>query len=238
MRIVAPNPSAYTLEGTNTYVARGWVVDPGPRDAGHLEAVLRAAGGRIEGIAITHGHPDHDEGAPALAELAGGVPVVRPRDGEEVGPFRALATPGHAQDHVALVLGRVCFSGDAVLGAGSVFISADGGGLAAYLEGLERLRSLDLDLICPGHGPVVRDPHAKVSQYIEHRLDRERRLVAALDGGARTVDELLDRAWDDVPAEARPFLGAAMRATLAAHLDKLEAEGRLPAGVERPGAGA
>ena len=89
---------------------------------------------------------------------------------------------------------------------------------------------IDLALICPGHGPVVRDPAAKLDEYIAHRLDRERRLVEALAAGARSVDELLDRAWDDAPAALRP----AAAVTLAAHLDKLEEEQILPAGVERP----
>ena len=78
VRVRAPNPSAFTLDGTNTYVVERWVIDPGPNDTRHLDAVIAAAGDGIEGIAITHAHPDHDEGAPALAERAGGVPVVRP----------------------------------------------------------------------------------------------------------------------------------------------------------------
>jgi hypothetical protein len=76
----------------------------------------------------------------------------------------------------------------------------------------------------------VADPPAKLTEYIEHRLERERRLVAALQAGRRTVDELLDEAWSDTPAFLRP----AAAVTLAAHLDKLDSEGRLPQGVERP----
>ena len=228
MRVRAPNPSPLTLDGTNTYVAGGWVVDPGPSDPGHLEAVLAAAGGRLDGIVVTHGHYDHDEGAEPLAERAGGVPVVRPADGEEVGPFRALATPGHSADHVCLLFGRVCFSGDTVLGAGSVFVGADGGSMADYLASLERLRALDLDVICPGHGPFVWDPRERIDGYIAHRLERERRVLEALAAGARTREELVDRAWDDVDFEAAPLLRFAAAATLEAHLVKLRAEGRLP----------
>jgi glyoxylase-like metal-dependent hydrolase (beta-lactamase superfamily II) len=120
-RVRADNPSPLTLDGTNTYVVGGWVVDPGPDDARHRERVLATAPGGVEGIVLTHDHPDHADGAPALAERAG-VPVHRPVDGERVGPFLALATPGHAPDHVCLLLGRVCFTGDTVLGAGSVFV--------------------------------------------------------------------------------------------------------------------
>jgi glyoxylase-like metal-dependent hydrolase (beta-lactamase superfamily II) len=108
---------------------------------------------------------------------------------------------------------------------------ADGrSSLGAYLDGLRRLRALPLTTIYPGHGPVVEDPAGKLDEYLEHRVDRERRLVAALGTGRRSVDELLDEVWDDVPPELR---GAAA-VTLAAHLEKLEEEGRLPDGVERP----
>lgn len=224
VRVRAHNPSPLTLDGTNTYVAEGWVVDPGPDDAPHLDAVLAAAPQGVEGIVLTHGHPDHADGAPALAARAGGVAVVRPGEGQRVGPFTALATPGHAPDHVCLLLGPVCFSGDTVLGAGSVFVAPGGGALAAYLDSLRRLRALDLDTICPGHGPFVADPAARLDEYLEHRLDRERRLVVALEGGARATDELLDAAWSDVPDPLRP----AAAITLEAHLEKLRDEERLP----------
>ena len=225
-RVRAPNPSPLTLDGTNTYVAEGWVVDPGPDDAAHLKAVLAAAGGPVEGIALTHGHADHADGAATLAALAGGVPVVRPEGEGAVGPFRSLPTPGHAPDHVALVLGGVCFTGDTVLGTGSVFVGGEEGSMTAYLDSLRRLRNLELDVLLPGHGPVVADPRAKLDEYIAHRLDRERRVLDALHAGARTREALLDAAWDDVPGGLR--LAASF--TLEAHLEKLRDEGRLPAG--------
>ncbi|MBA3437400.1 MAG: MBL fold metallo-hydrolase [Thermoleophilaceae bacterium] len=228
VRVRAPNPSLLTLDGTNTYVAEGWVVDPGPDMEVHLDAVLAAAGGRIEGIALTHSHADHADGAGPLAVRAGAVPVVLPGDGVQVGPFRALATPGHAPDHVCLLLGRTCFTGDAVLGEGSVFIAPGEGSLAAHLDSLRRLRALDLELLCPGHGPYVRDPAAKLDDYIAHRLERERLLVEALGAGARTESELLDRAWSEVAPGLRP----AAALTLRAHLEKLAGEGRLPADLE------
>ena len=121
-------------------------------------------------------------------------------------------------------------TGDAVLGEGSVFVAPDPGALAGYLKALSRLHERELSLICPGHGPPVHDPAAKLDQYIAHRFERERRLVAALADGKRTVDELLDEVWDDAP----PMLRPAAAVTLAAHLDKLDDEGRLPDGVERP----
>ena len=229
VRVRAPNPSAFTLDGTNTYIVERWVIDPGPNDERHLDAVLAAAGDGIEGIAITHAHPDHDEGAPALAERAGGVPIVRPRDGDEVGPLTAMATPGHAPDHVAYIYGRVAFTGDAVAGTGSSFIVPGGGGLGRYLEALAALKALDLEALCPGHGPIVDDANAKLDEYIEHRLERERKLLAALEVGLRDRDDLLDAAWDDVHWHVSPALRQAAGVTLDAHLEKLRDEGRLPA---------
>jgi glyoxylase-like metal-dependent hydrolase (beta-lactamase superfamily II) len=240
----ADNPGPFTLEGTNTWlVGRDpcWVVDPGPDDAAHVEAVLAAAGDRggIGGIALTHDHADHAGATEALRRRAGRPTVAASRfagadarvgDGDSLGPLRALATPGHAPDHFAFVAGRALFSGDAVLGRGSVFVAPDPGALSGYLRALERLAALDLAVICPGHGPLVLDPKAKLAEYREHRLDRERRLVAALEAGRRRVEELLDSAWADVPAGLRP----AAAVTLAAHLDKLEDEGRLPPDVDRP----
>src|SRR4051795_13564863 len=119
LRVRADNPSPLTLDGTNTYVVGRWVVDPGPDDDAHLAAVVEAAGGSVEQIVLTHDHIDHSEGAPALAERTG-AEVIRPRGGDRVGPFEAIATPGHSPDHVALLAGTALFSGDTILGTGSV----------------------------------------------------------------------------------------------------------------------
>jgi glyoxylase-like metal-dependent hydrolase (beta-lactamase superfamily II) len=249
----ADNPGPFTLSGTNTWIVGrepAWVIDPGPALPAHVEAVAAEVErrGGLAAIALTHDHPDHAEGVGALRErlridrsppvaAARGQVDVRLRDGERIGPFEALATPGHAPDHLTYVLdtataaaGPIAFTGDAVLGEGSVFIAPDPGALAGYLAGLERLRARRLALICPGHGPLVEDPDAKIEEYIAHRRQRERALLDALAAGARTIDELLDRAWADAPALLRP----AATVTLAAHLDKLADEGRLPEGVERP----
>ncbi len=227
----ADNPGPLTLSGTNTYlVGRDpcWIVDPGPALPEHVDAILRAAQrrGGAGGVVLTHEHADHAGAVPELAQRAGLERTVV-RDGERAGPLTAVATPGHTPGHLAYVADRAAFTGDAVLGEGSVFIA---GQLGAYLDALRRLAAMDLRVIGPGHGPLVEDPAARLAAYVEHRLDRERRLVAALDAGRRTVDELLDEAWDDAPEILRP----AAAVTLAAHLDKLEEEGRLPEGVERP----
>jgi glyoxylase-like metal-dependent hydrolase (beta-lactamase superfamily II) len=225
VRVRAPNPSPLTLDGTNTYVLDGWVVDPGPDDETHLQAVRRAAVAGIVGVVLTHRHADHAEGAHRL-----GAPVTLPADGESLGPFRALATPGHTPDSVCLIAGGACFTGDTVLGRGSVFIAPGEGSLSAYLSSLRRLRELELDVLCPGHGPYVWEPAAKLDEYLSHRLEREGRLVEALEAGLRSRDELLDSAWSDAPAELREF--AAL--SLASHLEKLDEEGRLPEGVSVP----
>jgi glyoxylase-like metal-dependent hydrolase (beta-lactamase superfamily II) len=227
IRVVAPNPGPFTLEGTNTYIVGEWVVDPGPAIPEHLDAVMAAAG-NIEGIALTHSHADHAEGAEPLGQRAGGPPVVLLTDGEQAGPFTALATPGHAADHVCLLFGRICFAGDTVLGRGSVFIQPGEGSLSAYLDSLTRLRALDLEVLAPGHGPYVNDPAAKLDEYIAHRLERERLLIDALAAGARTETELLDRAWADAPEHLRPAAGLSLRA----HLEKLASEERLPEGLD------
>jgi glyoxylase-like metal-dependent hydrolase (beta-lactamase superfamily II) len=249
VRIVAPNPGPMTLEGTNTYLYGSGpcaVIDPGPDDAGHLEAVVAAAAerGGIGLILLTHGHGDHADGAQGLANLvaAGGarppivlptgdVPELRGRYGalnsgtSGGGELRAIATPGHAADHVCLMTGdRVCFSGDLVLGEGSTFVPPDGGSLISYMDSLARLQAESIELICPGHGPWIDDPEAKLAEYVEHREMRERRLLAALERGERSRSALLADAWDDVPSELRP----AAQMVMDAHLAKLEAEGRLP----------
>jgi glyoxylase-like metal-dependent hydrolase (beta-lactamase superfamily II) len=226
-RLVAPNPGPMTLEGTNTYLYGSGpcvVIDPGPDDAGHLAAVLAAAEerGGVGLVLLTHGHGDHADGAGHLD-----AEVVLPRDGEEHAGLRAIATPGHAADHVCLMTAdRVCFSGDLVLGQGSTFVPPDGGSLISYMDSLARMQAEPIELICPGHGPWVEDPDAKLAEYVEHREMRERRLLAALERGERSRSALLAEAWDDVPVGLQP----AAQLVMDAHLAKLEAEGRLPAG--------
>ncbi|HEY5815298.1 MAG TPA: MBL fold metallo-hydrolase [Solirubrobacterales bacterium] len=214
-----------TLAGTNTYLYGSdpcVVIDPGPDDAAHLKAVRIAAEDRggIGVVLLTHSHGDHAAGGDGL-----GVKAVLPGDGEEHAGLRSLVTPGHAADHVCfLTADGVCFSGDLVLGEGSTFVPPDGGSLAAYMDSLRAVQAEAPTLICPGHGPWVTDPAAKLAEYVEHREMRERRLLAALDRGERSKGALLAEAWSDVPAELRPAAALVMEA----HLQKLEAEGCLP----------
>jgi glyoxylase-like metal-dependent hydrolase (beta-lactamase superfamily II) len=234
-RILAPNPGPMSLEGTNSYVVGrdpAVVIDPGPEDSGHIDAV-RAAGeerGGIETVLVTHGHSDHTGGVELL-----GIEPARPADGEIVGGLRAIATPGHARDHLCFLLeppepaasgAGVCFTGDLILGEGSSIVPTRelGGSLADYMDSLRRLAQLDLDLLLPGHGPRIERAREKISEYLEHRADRQRRLEAALDRGERSRAALVAEVWDDVPEQLRPAAAVALQA----HLEMLEDEGRLP----------
>ncbi len=241
VRLRAENPGPYTLDGTNTWIVGrdpAYVIDPGPALPAHI-AVIVAELDRRGGpgaILLTHDHHDHSEGVALLRErrpaplaAARGPVDIRLADGDRLGPLVAVATPGHAPDHLAFLAGRACFTGDAVLGAGSVFVAPLPGAMAAYLDGLRRLRALAPTVLCPGHGSPIGDPAAKLDEYLAHREDRERRVRTALADGLRSVDDLLDRVWGEVPPELR---GAAA-ITLEAHLDKLAGEHRLPSGVER-----
>jgi glyoxylase-like metal-dependent hydrolase (beta-lactamase superfamily II) len=232
----AANPGPLTLTGTNTWVAGrdpAWIVDPGPALDGHLDAVAAevAARGGAGGIAVTHDHEDHVEGLEALRDRLGpDVPVGAARggadvvlaDGDAFGPFAVQALPGHSDDHLVFVLGDAAFTGDAVLGQGSVFVQSR---LREYMAGLARLRERRLALLCPGHGDPVLDADARLEELIAHREAREVALLDALGRGLRSEDELLDAAWADAPSELRPV--AAL--SLAAHLDKLREDGRLEA---------
>ncbi len=251
LRITAPNPGPMTLAGTNTYVVGvdpAWIVDPGPDDPDHISRVREVAErrGGIAGVLLTHDHLDHSGGAASLdAELVWGrrgvgdearallaadleapiqpAPDATPLDPVEVGPFLIIPTPGHAADHVALSYGGACFCGDLILGEGSSIVppSAGGGSLADYMASLDRIEALGAELLCPGHGPWITDPRARIADYRGHRRDREHRLKAALEAGERSRERLLAAVWDDVPAPMRPAAALAMRA----HLEKLAADG-------------
>jgi glyoxylase-like metal-dependent hydrolase (beta-lactamase superfamily II) len=243
LRLRAPNPGLLTLTGTNTWVVGrrpAWVVDPGPLQDEHLKRLMSAvdARGGLGGVALTHDHRDHSAAVETLLEVhpaplaagRGRVDVALAED-TRFGPFQAVSTPGHSSDHYALIADGACFTGDAVLGDGSVLITPHDGAMSGYLLALTRLRLReDFNVLCPGHGELVWDARAKLEEYIAHRIDRENRLILALSEGLRTVQELLDAVWPEVPEGLRP----AATATLAAHLDKLEDDQVLPRGVQRP----
>ncbi len=217
-----------TLEGTNTYIYGAdpcVVIDPGVDEESHLAAIRAAAEerGGIGLVLLTHSHVDHVGGADQL-----GAETLVPGDGERHGGLRVLATPGHAADHVSFLSDDgVCFSGDLVLGLGSTIVPPGGGALRAFMDSLALLQAEEIDLIAPGHGPWITDPKAKLGEYVEHRLMRERRLLEVLDSGERSRAALLAEVWDDVPVELLPMAAMAMDA----HLEKLEEEGAVPDGL-------
>jgi glyoxylase-like metal-dependent hydrolase (beta-lactamase superfamily II) len=248
-RVLAPNPSPLTLEGTNTFVvadpaaATAVVIDPGPAGADHAVRVVRACGGRrVELVLLTHTHPDHADGARDFADrvgaplaalapgwagvgapdLGGGHPLAVA--GLELEP---LPTPGHAADHCCFLLPaeRAAFTGDHVLGRGTTVVEWPGGDMAAYLRSLELLLDHDPARLYPGHGPVVDDPRARVQGYLAHRREREAQVLAALEAGDRTPAEVVARVYADVD----PVLHPAAELSVRAHLAKLVAEGRVRA---------
>lgn len=243
LRLRAPNPGPYTLSGTNTWIVGrrpAWVVDPGPLIEAHqerLRAAIESRGG-LGGIALTHDHEDHAESVAQLlarypAPVGGGrgaVDVVL-EEGVSFGPFQPVATSGHSVDHFVLIAYGACFTGDAVLGEGSVFIAPHPGSMSHYMLALTRLRTReDFNVLCPGHGPIVWEATDKLEAYLNHRLDREHALIYALGQGLHTEQALLDAVWPDVSESMRPLASV----TLAAHLDKLYDEQVLPEGVQRP----
>jgi len=237
VRVLAPNPGPFTLDGTNTWVVGRSpcvVIDPGPDDAGHLDEVARTAG-RVAAIVLTHRHPDHAPGAASFARITGAQvwafdPAPDERrldDGAEVrggeATLRAVHTPGHTPDHVAMFdeASGILFTGDAVLGRGTSVIDPPEGDLVAYLGSLQGMLDLRPRVLCPGHGPVVWDADAKLRAYIDHRADRERQIVEALAAGPATPEELVPGIYTDVPASIHPV---AARSVLA-HLLALEHTG-------------
>jgi glyoxylase-like metal-dependent hydrolase (beta-lactamase superfamily II) len=248
-RILAPNPGVMTGPGTNTYLAgidEIVVVDPGPDDDGHLDAILGCGGDRIRWIACTHTHPDHHPLTPRLKEATGAeVLAYESRDGLEVDGelrdgdvveatefrLRAVHTPGHASNHLCYLVEeeRLLFSGDHVMNGSTVVIAPPDGDMAAYLDSLERLRTMrpPLRAIAPGHGHLIEDPQGKLTEYLDHRRARERQVLTTLEqlGGSATAADLVERIYVDLVEELVPRA----RQSVHAHLRKLAAEGLVKA---------
>ncbi len=230
--ITAPNPGPFTLDGTKTYlVDEHVVIDPGPNIASHVDAI-RAAMPGLTTILITHRHADH---APAAVPLkqATGARIVAPRNvldetdkiiagGEVVEGLEVIATPGHTNEHVCFLSSDGdLFSGDTILGFGTTAIFPPDGDMADYIESLRKLRAREPRRIFPAHGPVRDDAVALIDEYIAHRLERERQVIAAFREGARTIDELRQAIYPDLD----PRLRGAAEVQIQAHLIKLRAEG-------------
>jgi glyoxylase-like metal-dependent hydrolase (beta-lactamase superfamily II) len=238
VRVLAPNPGVYTLEGTNTWIVGAEpsiVIDPGPQIESHLREVASAAG-RVAAVLVTHDHEDHAPGAPAFAQRVGAplyafrlAGAENLRDGQRFAGGDGIEVvveyaPGHSSDHVAFFIPseRALFTGDAVVGRGTSFIDPPDGDLAHYLRSLQRMQELRPRTIYPGHGPVVFDAAAKLAEYIGHREDREHQVLALLSEGKRAIADMVATIYADYPSDVHAL---AARSVLA-HLLKLEQEGR------------
>ena len=243
-RIIAPNPGMMTGPGTNTYLVgidEIAVIDPGPDDPVHLDAIAGCGGDRIRWILCTHTHLDHSPGAAGLKERTGAeVLAYDSRDGLEVDTklkdgsrieatefrLRAVHTPGHASNHLCYVLEEehVLFSGDHIMEGSTVVISPPDGNMAVYLDSLAKVRAIRLKAIAPGHGRLIEDPKAAIDEYVEHRLAREQQILDLVtESGTTKIDDLVEVIYADINPDLHPVA----RKTVHAHLIKLGKEGKV-----------
>ena len=240
LRLLAPNPGPMTLDGTNTWVLREpgeahcVVVDPGPLDEAHLRRI--AEHGPVALIVLTHGHHDHAEGAARLRELTAapivardpalcvGMPALAGDEARDVAHVEWLTvlTPGHSSDSVCLLLrgDQALLTGDTVLGRGTTVVAHPDGRLGDYLESLQRLRDLadtDVDVLLPGHGPVLDAPIAVLDYYLTHRQERLAQVRDAMADGAKDAKDVVRRVYADVD----PVLWHAAELSVRAQLDYL-----------------
>lgn len=247
-RIVAPNPSMMTGPGTNTYLFGSdaiAVLDPGPVIQSHLDDIVEKSGAAIRWILVTHTHPDHSPGAAVLADMCGaellGMPAPEGRHQDQTFiPGRALAdgdvletsefrlevvhTPGHASNHVCyrhVGLGWL-FTGDHVIDGSTVVINPPDGNMKHYIESLRRAKDLGCKALLPGHGELIDDPPRVIDWIIDHRLEREAKVAAAIEAHPDlTTHELVPHVYADVD----PKLYGWAERSLLAHVLKLEADG-------------
>jgi glyoxylase-like metal-dependent hydrolase (beta-lactamase superfamily II) len=246
-QVSVPTETLAPTGTTNAYVVGSedaLLVDPAGRSDELDRAVERCDVGHV---LVTHAHPDHvgavaeyaescdatvwvRAGHEAKFERAAGVAPDRTfREGTTIAGVEVIETPGHAPDHVALAVGDSLLTGDLVVSSGSVVIDADEGDLRAYLTSLGRLYARDPDRLYPGHGPVIHDPRTQIQRLIRHRLDREAEVLSAIRDGARTLDDVLDAAYEKDLTGVRDLA----RSTVAAHLEKLAVEGKVELDGER-----
>ncbi|MFF0451828.1 MBL fold metallo-hydrolase [Nocardia africana] len=237
--LLADNPNQMTLEGTNTWILRApdrsdcVVIDPGPKDKAHSEAIARATDGNIALTLITHHHHDHTGGIDRLVKLTGTpVRAMDPKylsgssaplaDGEivEAAGLRltVLGTPGHTQDSVSLLLDDALITGDTVLGSGTTVLESRDDALGDYLDSLELLaRHAPGRALLPAHGPDHPQAEPVIGYYIEHRHQRLNQVRAALRelGENATPLQVVAKVYADVDKRLWPAARSSVKAQLA-----------------------
>ncbi len=243
-RIVAANPGPMTYFGTNTYLIRtpeGLVVlDPGPEDhPEHVDAIMRATGGQVALILVSHHHHDHIGAVPALRAATGAPTVgfrisgderfdadIKLADGDTIAGMTALHTPGHALDHLCFALAgedgtQVLFSADHVMSWSTSVVSPPGGNMGDYFNSLRLLLDRTDDVYLPGHGPKLYEPRELVREMLTHRMARERAIASKLGEGPANTYVLMDTLYSKI----NPRLRRAAERNVLAHLLKMEADG-------------
>ncbi len=247
-RLLAPNPSMMTGPGTNTYLFGSnevAVLDPGPVIDSHIATLQEVAGAPIRWVLVTHTHPDHSPAAAELAKQTGAELLGRPapegkhqdmtfvpdrvlNDGDRLAvdgvEIEAIQTPGHASNHVCYRQTELnwIFTGDHVIDGSTVVIDPPDGNMKDYLVSLARLKEFQPAALAPGHGELIHDPDRSIDWIIDHRLEREAQVVAAIKANpGLTTMELVAHVYKDVDQK---LYGWAERSLLA-HLLKLEDDG-------------
>lgn len=254
-RVLAPNPSPLTGPGTNTYLLENpsglTVLDPGPNEPSHIDALVKAAeelGGSITQIIVTHTHTDHSPGTQGLLEVYPEAELLGPnvpddglqdtlwtphqllKDGDKIklnneAHLRVIATPGHVGNHLCFLHepSQVLFTGDHLIDGSTVVIAPPSGSMSAYLHSLEKLQAEDISCLYPGHGNVIEESQQYIQAIMEHRLKREAKVAEALQQNqGKTLEELVVFAYDDTPS----YLHKIAEYSLWAHLLKLVEDGR------------
>ena len=250
-RLVAPNPSMMTGPGTNTYLIGNnevAVLDPGPAIPAHVDNIVAKSPGPIRWILVTHTHPDHSPGVRLLAKQTNAEVLGMPApagahqdktfkadrvlaDGDELANdefcIQAVHTPGHASNHICFlhVAHNLLFTGDHVIDGSTVVIDPPDGNMKQYIESLRRCKTLNCAALAPGHGGVISDPQRAIDWIVDHRLQREAKVLAAMRANpGLSARELVQHVYKDVD----PGLYGWAERSLLAHMEKIEEEGLGP----------